>query len=180
MYPNELVIFGAHFDSSSDKDGGNSSAFAPGAIDNASGTAAVMLVAKVFADQKFARTVQFVFMTGEVQGLYGSTAYADWLASLHDWHVKAVLILDSVAYTEHPYFGVGFSSNSNLASTDLVWGGMQAVEDIQRYFNEDFSFGTNLGAYGTDDVPFQRVGFPAIMLSNRLFKNYPGMPTSQV
>lgn len=50
---------------------------APGANDDASGTAAVLELARVMAKQKFDATIIFMVVAGEEQGLLGSTYFAE-------------------------------------------------------------------------------------------------------
>ncbi|MDQ2921591.1 MAG: M20/M25/M40 family metallo-hydrolase, partial [Acidobacteriota bacterium] len=50
---------------------------APGANDDASGTAAVLEMARVMAKQKFDATIIFMAVAGEEQGLLGSTYFAE-------------------------------------------------------------------------------------------------------
>jgi len=70
----ECVIVGAHFDST----GKHMGLLFPGADDNASGSAAVLQVAKAFSalGRKPKRTVLFVLFGGEEAGLQGSSWFA--------------------------------------------------------------------------------------------------------
>jgi hypothetical protein len=70
----EVVIVGAHYDHMG-KD--NRGQFFPGADDNASGTAAVLEIARAFTGlkQKPKRTILFIFFTAEEKGLMGSRYY---------------------------------------------------------------------------------------------------------
>ncbi|MGD8627518.1 MAG: YCF48-related protein [bacterium] len=68
----EQVIICGHFDSTSE----DPQNLAPGADDNASGTAAVVEAARVVAEYPFERTVKFLCFSGEEQGLFGSGEYA--------------------------------------------------------------------------------------------------------
>jgi hypothetical protein len=87
--PNEAVILSAHYDSTS------SSAVAPGADDNGSGSAALLEAARILQGQSFARTIKLIWFTGEEQGLRGSAAYA----ADHDLSgVVGVINLDMFAY----------------------------------------------------------------------------------
>ncbi len=52
--------------------------FAPSANDDGSGTVVAMEVARVMSRYSFESTVNVMIVTGEDQGLYGSTAYAQW------------------------------------------------------------------------------------------------------
>jgi hypothetical protein len=50
--------------------------FAPGVTDDASGTAAVMELARVMSQFEFEKTIVFIAFAGEEEGLLGSTLYA--------------------------------------------------------------------------------------------------------
>ncbi|MFP4552195.1 MAG: M28 family metallopeptidase [Spirochaetales bacterium] len=70
------VIISAHFDGTGDF--GDQNRY-PSAIDNASGTAVVLEIARAFADASLEtdRPLWFVFFNGEEQGLYGSRAFVN-------------------------------------------------------------------------------------------------------
>src|SRR5204863_8995148 len=63
---------------------------APGANDDASGTAAVMECARIMSKYSFPATVIFVAVSGEEQGLLGSTFMAE-KAKKENWNIEAVL-----------------------------------------------------------------------------------------
>jgi Zn-dependent M28 family amino/carboxypeptidase len=73
-YPDEYVIFTAHWDHL----GQEGDEIFNGAVDNASGTAGLVLIAEAFAklDPPPQRSVLFVAVTAEEQGLLGSEYYA--------------------------------------------------------------------------------------------------------
>ncbi|HLZ18714.1 MAG TPA: M28 family metallopeptidase, partial [Smithellaceae bacterium] len=89
--PSEIVLLTAHLDDMP------SSGAAPGADDNGSGSAALLMIAGIMASNTFERTVRFVFFTGEEQGLYGSTAYASAASSAGD-NIIAVINMDMIAW----------------------------------------------------------------------------------
>ncbi|MFT4204391.1 MAG: M28 family metallopeptidase [Chitinophagaceae bacterium] len=78
-YPNEYIIFTAHWDhlgiGTPDKNGDS---IYNGALDNASGAAGLLEFAQAWKDQKTPpeRTILFLSVTGEEQGLLGSAYYA--------------------------------------------------------------------------------------------------------
>ena len=57
---------------------------APGADDDASGVAAVLELARLFATRQFPGTIIFAAVDGEEQGLYGSTFMAQQMAAAGD------------------------------------------------------------------------------------------------
>jgi len=78
-YPNEYVIFSAHWDHLGiGKPDAKGDSIYNGAADNASGTAALLQIARVFKSlpEKPERTVIFLSVTAEEQGLLGSAYYA--------------------------------------------------------------------------------------------------------
>jgi Zn-dependent M28 family amino/carboxypeptidase len=76
--PKEYVVYGAHFDANG-QNGPDASgdAIRNGAVDNATGTAEVLEIARAFkAAPRPARTVIFALWTAEEKGLLGSEFYA--------------------------------------------------------------------------------------------------------
>ncbi|HEX6983598.1 MAG TPA: M28 family metallopeptidase [Balneolaceae bacterium] len=71
-----MYVVSGHYDSRV-SDVMNDTAYAPGANDDASGTAAVMELARVMSDYEFDATIVFMAVAGEEQGLLGSTHYAE-------------------------------------------------------------------------------------------------------
>src|ERR1041385_3905843 len=68
---------------------------APGANDDASGTAAVLEMARVMAKFEFDATIVFMTVAGEEQGLLGSTHFAEE-AKKNNWNVDAMLDNDII------------------------------------------------------------------------------------
>ena len=54
----------------------------PGANDNASGVSAILEIARILHKQKLYCSLQFVFFSGEEQGLLGSKHYAKFLKEI--------------------------------------------------------------------------------------------------
>jgi Zn-dependent M28 family amino/carboxypeptidase len=88
------VLVTGHYDSrnTDDADGVND---APGANDDASGTAVSLECARVLSKLKFPQTIIFLTVPGEEQGLYGSTHLAK-IARQQGWRLDAVLNNDIV------------------------------------------------------------------------------------
>jgi hypothetical protein len=89
--PNDSRIFiiSGHLDSRR-TDVMDSTGDAPGADDDGSGTSAVIECARVMSKYAFPATIIFVAVSGEEQGLFGSTYMAD-KAKKENWNVEAVL-----------------------------------------------------------------------------------------
>lgn len=74
----DILVVEGHFDTRNE-DGCDTEGYTPGSDDNGSGTILVMEVARVLAQYAFDRTILFTTPTGEDQGLWGATAWADYL-----------------------------------------------------------------------------------------------------
>jgi len=83
--PNDIYIVGAHFDSVNN----------PGADDNASGTAALMEMARLIGAWQSEATVRLIAFDREEQGLYGSEAYA---SDHNNENILGMISLDMIAY----------------------------------------------------------------------------------
>ena len=77
-YPEETIIYMAHWDHLGKKETPEGIEIYNGAIDNATGTAAIMVIAEKFAtmDPPPQRSVLFIALTAEESGLIGSAYYA--------------------------------------------------------------------------------------------------------
>jgi hypothetical protein len=73
--PERQILVSGHYDSRTIA-GCDGEGFAPGANDDASGTAAVLELARVLSPYQFRATILFVAFAGEEQGLFGSRHYA--------------------------------------------------------------------------------------------------------
>ncbi len=96
--PEEVYVIGAHYDSRSN------SAIAPGADDNASGTATVMEAARLLAPHRFEATIIYVAFGGEEQGLIGSEAWAAW-ARAEGVDIRGMINVDMIGYLPHGLVG---------------------------------------------------------------------------
>lgn len=89
------VLVTGHYDSFFVKDMQNTRDDAPGANDDASGTAVSLECARVLSKHRFPATILFVAVAGEEQGLLGSRHLAK-LAKSESWDLEAVLNNDIV------------------------------------------------------------------------------------
>lgn len=92
--PDKYVVIGAHYDSYSWTD------YAPGADDNASGTAGVLEAARILAEYPTECTVIFCAFSGEEYGLFGSEAFAS-RCSQQGMNILGYFNMDMIAY-RHP------------------------------------------------------------------------------
>ena len=91
--PGRMVLACAHYDSTSS----NRLVAAPGADDNASGTAAILELARILGESKFDFSIGLLCVSAEEWGLYGSAHYARQ-ARQQDAGLIAVVNLDMIAY----------------------------------------------------------------------------------
>jgi hypothetical protein len=75
--PERHFVVSGHMDSRNTSSC-NTTSYAPGANDDGSGTIVSLEMARVLSRYSFESTVILMTVTGEEQGLYGSTAYAQW------------------------------------------------------------------------------------------------------
>ncbi|RKR81083.1 peptidase M28-like protein [Mucilaginibacter gracilis] len=92
-----IYIVSGHYDSRVN-DVMDANSVEPGAVDDASGTAVSMEIARVMAKHTFPATIIFMAVAGEEQGLNGSIHVAK-IAKEENWNVDAMLNNDIVGNT---------------------------------------------------------------------------------
>ncbi len=151
-----------------------SSGSAPGADDNASGTAMVTAAAEAMACYHFARTVKFIAVTGEEQGLIGSSYYAATAAAAGE-DIQAVLNGDMI----------GWEGDGQPAVEDLdvnYNSGSQWLADAMVAAAAEYGTGLAINAFPcstmvySDHAPFWSNGFSAVcgITDNEGFCSQPG------
>ncbi len=95
-----IYLVTGHYDSRN-KDGLNSTDSAPGANDDGSGTAVSLECARVLSKHKFPATIIFLTVSGEEQGLDGSSHFAK-MAKDEGWKLEGVLNNDIVGGNRTP------------------------------------------------------------------------------
>ena len=186
--PNEVVIVQGHIDSRV-SDPLDFTKDAPGANDDASGTALVLEAARVLSKRKFPTTIVYAALSGEEQGLFGGRLMADY-AKKQGWTVKAVLNNDIVGGSR------GSDGLVDDAHVRVFSEGPRADADdklraaARRFGGENDSPSRNLSRYvaglddsvpnglevrqvwradrmgrGGDHLPFLELGYPAIRVT---------------
>jgi hypothetical protein len=95
-----IMLVTGHYDSRN-SDPLNATADAPGANDDASGTAVSLECARVLSRLRFPASILFLTVAGEEQGLFGSAHFAR-LARERQWKIEAVLNNDIVGGDRSP------------------------------------------------------------------------------
>ena len=192
--PKRVVIISGHIDSrvtdvmDSDKD-------APGANDDASGTAAVIEAARALSHKKFAATIVYAVLTGEEQGLYGGKLLAK-TAQEQGWQVEAQLNNDIIGNVEglngkidrdhFRLFSEGTKANESEAETKRrrLTGGeidspsrnlarlvAELTDATMPDFHPKMIYRADRFGRGGDQAPLQEAGFPAIRITEAV-ENY--------
>ncbi len=115
-----IVLVTGHYDSRN-SDTLDPAGAAPGANDDASGTAVSLECARVLSKMKFPATIIFLTVAGEEQGLNGSHHFAE-MAKTEGWDIEAVLNNDIVGGDRSPGQDAGvvrvFSEGVPAAASD--------------------------------------------------------------
>ncbi|HKU74343.1 MAG TPA: M28 family metallopeptidase [Pyrinomonadaceae bacterium] len=159
---------------------------APGANDDASGTAAVLEMARVMAKYEFDATIVFMAVAGEEQSLLGSTYYAEQ-AKQKNWNIDAMFTNDIIGNTlggngvrdrgNVRVFSEGVPSNETPAeaTTRRSVGGENdsASRQLARFIKETgeafvpqmkvmLVYRRDRYGRGGDHIPFLERGYPAV------------------
>lgn len=153
-FPNKQYIICAHYDDMP------SGTIAPGADDNASGTAAVLEAARIFSQYSSKYTIIYALWDEEEQGLVGSEYYAQQAFNSGD-SIMGVINLDMIAYD---------SNNNNIADLHTRPIGTSIfLSDKMVETNTLYNLGLtidikNPGSGGSDHWSFWNYNFGAILL----------------
>jgi hypothetical protein len=176
-HPGEILVIGAHFDAAEG---------APGADDNASGTAALLGLARALAGRRFARTVRLVAFTNEEPPFFsgpdmGSRVYAARAAQRGD-NVVAMVSLETLGYYDETPGSQRYPPPFNLIYPDRgdflgFVGNMDSRPLVRRAiatFRRSVSFPSEgvaapaliPGIAWSDHEAFWRHGWQAIMITD--------------
>jgi hypothetical protein len=154
QYPNKKYIICAHYDDMP------SGATAPGADDNASGTAAVLEAARIFTQYNSKYTIIYALWDEEEQGLIGSAYYAQQAFNSGD-SIMGVINMDMISWDSNSDgqaeihtrpIGSSISLKDNLLQTNSLYGIGLTLSTI------------NPGATWSDHASFWNRNFGAICL----------------
>ena len=156
---NEIVVVVAHLDNMP------TNAVAPGADDNGSGSVGVLTAAAVLRPYAFDRTIRFLLVTGEEQGLLGSAAYATDAYNAGD-NIVAVFNMDMIAWDSkddprlHLYTRASGSAYSNDFAIASVFTNVVSVYGLTDAL-APVIIPNGMGS--SDHVSFWNQGFPAVL-----------------
>jgi hypothetical protein len=180
----EIVVIGAHYDSVPG---------CPAANDNGSGVAALLALARAFADAEPERTIRFVAFVNEEPPFYrspemGSFVYARECRRRGD-RVVAMLSLETIGYYRDergsqmypPPFSLFYPSQGNFVA---FVGNIRSRALVQRClatFRHEVKFpsegaalpGFITGIGWSDHWSFWKAGYPAVMVTDTALFRYP-------
>lgn len=183
--PDRVYVVSGHYDSMCSRPS-DAECDAPGANDDASGTAAVVELARVMSKRKFDATIIFIAVPGEEQGLLGATNFAEQ-SRQSSMNIEAMFTNDIVGgVTSHKdsplrkfvrVFSEGVPSNETPAeaNTRRSVGGENdsASRQLARFIKEqsdrylkNFSvlmiYRRDRYGRGGDHIPFLERGYAAV------------------
>ncbi len=155
IFPERVCILGAHYDNL--PTGG----IAPGADDNASGTAVVLEAARILSNHQFPNTIIFALWDEEELGLFGSTAFANNFNLVSD-SLLGYINLDMIAWDGN------FDNKSEIHVRPIA--NSNQLANIAEKANLEYGIGLNLeivnpGSPNTDHAPFWLNNLSAIGIS---------------
>lgn len=184
--PDRVYVVSGHYDSMCNQDATDATCDAPGANDDASGTAASLELARVMSKQKFDATIIFMTVPGEEQGLLGATYFAKKAVETK-MNIEAMFTNDIIggvtSYKNAPdrqtvrVFAEGVPSNETPAEANVrrSVGGENdsASRQLGRYIKETAAlylpkfqvtlvYRRDRYGRGGDHIPFLENGFAAV------------------
>jgi leucyl aminopeptidase len=162
--PDEKILLTAHFDSIVVRDG-NALLVAPGADDNASGTAVLLEALHLLADESFEKTIEIIFFSGEELSLQGSRAYVQD----HDLQgVQAVLNVDMIGYDSDDDGCFEIHAGTDPASQQIAVLLSETIVNYQIPLQPEILLEN--ATERSDHAPFWNAQIPAIAISENFFE----------
>lgn len=156
IQPNKYIVVGAHYDHLGTKRG----KIYHGADDNASGTAALLEVARLMTERNYRpqHTILFVAFDAEEMGLYGSEAFVE-KHGLSDQNVKVMINMDMVGWLKDGELNI--EGTGTLEGSDGMLDRLASKHNITLHTK---SFETSR-LTGTDTEAFAQAGIPTLSLN---------------
>lgn len=156
VYPNEIMILCAHYDTWV-----SSPFLAPAADDDGSGTGALLEAARILRDIPFEYTIVLAFWDEEEQGKVGSIYYAQHAAA-DDVLIKGVVNMDAIAYDGNGDKKARVHARPSAANSSAIADTVFAVLD--RYDMDIDLLLTTPGAVYSDHASFWSAQYGAVLI----------------
>lgn len=188
-HPEEIIIFGAHYDTCYHSTGAN---------DNGSGIAAVLEMAHTMRDMKPERTVRFVAFTNEEPPYFrsedmGSCHYANLCKSRNE-NIVGMFAVETIGYyrdekgsQKYPVPGMGwfFGNRANYLAFVGNFNSRGLINDSLRYFKANCGLPTKgvsapsfiSGIDWSDQLYFWKNGFKGVMVTDTALYRDPNYHT---
>ena len=127
----KIILFCAHYDTILNARREDTEARAPGADDDASGVASLLEISRIVSKLDLEYSLRFVFFSGEEQGLWGSTHYAQLVKDRNE-DLDAVVNMDMCA---EPGFLVT-KSTTNVDIDDGTTGSVSTNNEASQILGE--------------------------------------------
>lgn len=156
----KVILICAHYDCTMEEytDG---QSMAPGADDNASGMASLIELARIVAKIKIFEDIYFAAFSGEEQGFWGSSAYAQYIKN-NNINLQQVINIDMIGYAPDGNSiiieqdeGNEVESNDEPSEKFAAKMAQMAVD----YTDLTVSFGE---IYESDYMPFEELGYVCV------------------
>jgi len=150
----EYIILGAHLDHVGQQ---GKEIYFPGANDNASGSAAILEIARAFAEQNVQtkRSIIFALFSNEESGLEGAQFLADNLP-VDKEKIVAMLNMDCVGHGDSIQLGNGKSAPN-------LWN---LARELDKQ-NANLTVDATWSGGGADATPFHKIGIPTLYIVTR-------------
>ncbi|UKJ74623.1 M28 family metallopeptidase [Azospirillum brasilense] len=149
-----LVLVTAHLDSVNHQGGPDSPA--PGADDNASGSAGALTLASALAGMGAGHDFRILLFGGEEQGLHGSTQHVAGLPASERRRISCVINMDMIAVRN------AAAPSVLLEGAPVSSGLIDALADAAALYTT-LRVETSLSPFDSDHVPFIRADIPAVL-----------------
>jgi len=183
-FPTDYIIIGAHYDTVIGS---------VGADDNASGTAALLEIARLLKEKRLPYTVRFVAFTNEEPPLFltdnmGSRQYAKRLKKRGET-IIGMLSIESIGYysdkkksQRYPLIlGLFYPHTANFIAFVSNFGSRRLLRSTINAFRHDTKFPSQgiaapkhfVGVGASDQSSFWEQGYPAMMVTDTAYMRFP-------
>jgi hypothetical protein len=157
----KMTIVCGHYDCIMENSG-DATARAPGADDNAAGIAVLLELARILSQVQLQDDVQFVAFSGEEQGLWGSSAYAQYVQD-NNINIHLLINLDQIGYPMGDNSGIVVEYDMNNQVTENDAASKQYAEFMAQMAADYCSVPVTYGPiYSSDYMPFEARGYVVI------------------